>query len=109
VSEHRCTLHVYLPALHEAIHEHRFSVLVLLVASVRFPFLPWKMAVSVSRKYVPTYDIDIIIGGTFNSFPPTAFPEVFFSLWSHKTYPNFGMLGYKLPPKLISAILIMQE
>ena len=34
----------------------------LLIASVRYPFLPWKRAVSVSRKYVPTYDIDKIMG-----------------------------------------------
>ena len=36
------------------------------------------------------------------------FPEVFFSLWSRKTYPNFsslGMLDFRLLPELISAIL----
>jgi len=51
--------------------------------------------------------MDKIIGSTFNSFPPTAFPEVFFRLWSCKMYPNFGMLGFKLLPELISAILII--
>ena len=48
------------------------------------------------------------IQSLINPFPPTAFPEVFFSLWSHKRYPNFGslgMLGFKLLPELISAIL----
>ena len=46
------------------------------------------------------------------SHPQHYFPDVLFSLWSHKKYLNFGslgMLGFKLLPELISAILIMCE
>ena len=46
------------------------------------------------------------------SHPQHYFPDVLFSLWSHKKYLNFGslgMLGFKLLPELISAILIICE
>ena len=43
------------------------------------------------------------------SHPQHYFPDVLFSLWSHKKYLNFGslgMLGLKLLPELISAMTL---
>ena len=53
---------------------------------------------------------DLLINMLTLSHPQHYFPDVLFSLWSHKKYLNFGslgMLGFKLFPELISAILII--
>jgi len=38
-------------------------------------------------------------------FPTHSISKGLFSLWSRKAYTNFGMLGFKILPELISAIL----
>ena len=52
----------------------------------------------------------LLISMLTHSHPQHYFPDVHFSLWSHKKHLNFGslgMLGFKLFPELISAILII--
>ena len=69
---------MYLPALHEEIHEHRFSVLVLLIRSFSTVSISTiEMGSECEPKYVPTYDIDKIIGGTLTLSHPQHFQRSF--------------------------------